>query len=122
MLEEVDRIIREKRSLENAWMPLHAALWTEYKAVAPEAVSEAFAVFRLVEGDFRRGIIYAGNWGRDADTIAAIVGALCGGMHGKGGIPQAWIEKVRFAAGACLPFTKGVDIFSVAEQLADLNR
>jgi ADP-ribosylglycohydrolase len=101
-------------------MPLHLALWTEYKAVAPEAVAEAFAVFRLVNGDFRRGIIYAGNWGRDSDTIAAIVGALCGATHGRSGIPPEWIAKVRIASGACLPFTKGLDIFAVAEQLAGL--
>jgi len=101
-------------------MPLHHALWSEYKAVAPEAVAEAFAVFMLVEGDFKRGIIYAGNWGRDADTIAAIVGALCGAMHGLSAIPQPWIDKVRVAHGACLPFSRGLDIFAVAEELAGL--
>jgi ADP-ribosylglycohydrolase len=120
MLIRVDDIIRDDGTLENAWMPLHHALWSEYKAAAPEAVSEAFAVFRLVNGDFRRGIIYAGNWGRDSDTIAAIVGALCGAMHGISAIPPAWVEKVRVSHGACLPFTKGMDIFSVATQLTEL--
>jgi len=113
-------IIAETGSIEGAWGPLHAALWSEYKAVAPEAVAEAFAVFQLVEGDFRRGIIYAGNWGRDSDTIAAIVGSLCGAMCGRSAIPSAWIDKVRIAAGACLPFTKGLDLFTVAGELAQL--
>ncbi len=113
-------LLRQYRDIERAWMPLHQALWSEYKAVAPEAVTEAFAVFRLVDGDFRRGIIYAGNWGRDADTIAAIVGALCGALHGRAAIPEEWIAKVRVAAGACLPFTKGLDIFTVGKQLAEL--
>jgi len=120
MLQRAEDLLAEHRDIETAWKPLHDLLWTEYKAVAPEAVTEAFAVFRLVEGDFRRGIIYAGNWGRDADTIAAIVGALCGAMHGTGAIPAAWMAKVRIAAGACLPFTKGVDIFDVADKLAGL--
>jgi ADP-ribosylglycohydrolase len=120
MLERTERILREHPGLEEAWMPLHAALWSEYKAVAPEAVSEAFAVFRLVEGDFRRGIIYAGNWGRDADTIAAIVGALCGARHGMSGIPEQWAAKVRIAHGNCLPFTRGLDLLDVARQLAEL--
>jgi ADP-ribosylglycohydrolase len=119
-LTRTGEIIAERGSIEKAWGPLHTALWSEYKAVAPEAVAEAFAVFKLVEGDFRRGIIYGGNWGRDSDTIAAIVGSLCGAMCGRSGIPPAWIEKVRVAAGACLPFTKGLDIFTVAEQLAAL--
>jgi len=120
MLVRTNEIVQQCGTLEQAWMPLHTALWTEYKAVAPEAVSEAFAVFKLVDGDFRRGIIYAGNWGRDADTIAAIVGALCGAMHGTAAIPAKWIDKVRISAGACLPVTKGMDIFNVAEQLVDL--
>jgi ADP-ribosylglycohydrolase len=106
--------------IETAWMPLHRLLWSEYKAAAPEAVTEAFALFKLVDGDFRRGIIYAGNWGRDADTIAAIVGALCGAHQGLASIPEAWIAKVRIAAGACLPFTKGLDMFTVAKQLVEL--
>jgi ADP-ribosylglycohydrolase len=119
-LARAKRIIDDKHTLEDAWMPLHHALWSEYKAVAPEAVAEAFSVFMLVGGDFRRGIIYAGNWGRDADTIAAIVGALCGAMHGISAIPEPWIEKVRIAHGACLPFSKGLDIFTVAQNLAEM--
>jgi ADP-ribosylglycohydrolase len=119
-MRRTEDIIKTHGTLENAWMPLHHALWTEYKSVSPEAVAEAFAVFVLVKGDFRKGIIYAGNWGRDSDTIAAVVGSLCGAMHGRSGIPAEWVEKVRIAHGACLPFTKGMDIFAVAEQLASL--
>jgi len=119
-LKSSQAFIDSHPSLEEAWMPLHRMLWSEYKAVAPEAVAEAFAVFRLVDGDFRRGIIYGGNWGRDADTVAAIVGALCGAMHGRAAIPAAWADKVRVSHGACLPFTKGLDIARVAEQLVEL--
>ena len=119
-LERSREIIAAKGSIEESWGPLHAALWSEYKAAAPEAVAEAFAVFKLVNGDFRRGIIYAGNWGRDSDTIAAIVGSLCGAMCGRSALPPAWVEKVRVAAGACLPFTKGLDMSAVAEELAGL--
>ena len=119
-MKRADEIIETHKTLEHAWMPLHNALWTEYKSVSPEAVAEAFAVFVLVKGDFRRGIIYAGNWGRDSDTLAAVVGSLCGAMHGLTGIPQEWVEKVRIAHGACLPFTKGMDIFAVAEKLTSL--
>jgi ADP-ribosylglycohydrolase len=119
-LTRTNEIIARFCTLEDAWMPLHEALRTEYKAVAPEAVAEAFAVFKLVNGDFRRGIIYGGNWGRDADTIAAIVGALAGAMQGRKAIPAAWIEKVKTSAGACLPFTKGMDIDAVAGTLAGM--
>ena len=113
-------IINEMKTLEECWKPLHDVLWTEYKSVAPEAVASALAIFKLTEGDFKRGIIYSGNFGRDADTISAIVGAISGAMNGMNSIPQAWVDKVRITTGVCLPFTKGMDLFDVASQLSDL--
>ncbi len=113
-------IIEERQTLEAAWKPLHDALWTEYKAVAPEAVASALAIVKLTNGDFKRGIIYSGNFGRDADTISAIVGAISGAMSGMSSIPPHWIDKVRLTTGVCLPFTKGMDLFAVSAQLADL--
>lgn len=115
-------ISEERKTLEDAWKPLHDALWTEYKSVAPEAVASAMAILKLTNGDFKRGIIYSGNFGRDADTISAIVGAISGAMNGMSNIPPAWIDKVRITTGVCLPFTKGMDLFDVATQLADLIR
>lgn len=113
-------IVSEKKNLEDSWKPLHDALWTEYKSVAPEAVASALAVFKLTEGDFKRGIIYSGNFGRDADTISAIVGAISGAMNGMNHIPPAWVDKVRLTTGVCLPFTKGMDLFDIADQLSEL--
>lgn len=115
-------IIEEQQTLEAAWKPLHDALWTEYKASAPEAVASALAIVKLTKGDFKRGIIYSGNFGRDADTISAIVGAISGAMNGMVSIPPHWITKVRLTTGVCLPFTKGMDLFDVSDQLADLVR
>jgi ADP-ribosylglycohydrolase len=113
-------IIEEKKTLEDSWKPLHDVLWTEYKSVAPEAVASALAILKLTNGDFKRGIIYSGNFGRDADTISAIVGAISGAMNGMKSIPIEWVEKVRITTGVCLPFTKGMDLFEVASQLSEL--
>ncbi|NWF88240.1 MAG: ADP-ribosylglycohydrolase family protein [Ignavibacteriaceae bacterium] len=114
------KISEEKKNLEDAWKPLHDVLWTEYKSVAAEAIPSALAILKLTNGDFKRGIIYSGNFGRDADTISAIVGAISGAMNGMKSIPEKWIDKVRITTGVCLPFTKGIDLFSVALQLAEL--
>ena len=103
-------IVDQFPSYEEAWIPLHTELWTTYKAAAPEAVPQAFALFRLSGGDFRRGIICSGNFGRDADTIAAIVGALLGALNGCEAIPRRWVEKTRYPTGTCLKFTKGKDL------------
>lgn len=119
-LTQARQIIAERQTLEAAWKPLHDALWTEYKSVAPEAVASALAIVKLTNGDFKRGIIYSGNFGRDADTISAIVGAISGALNGMASIPPHWTAKVRLTTGVCLPFTKGMDLFDVSAQLAGL--
>jgi ADP-ribosylglycohydrolase len=104
----------------DAWMPLHDELWTSYKASVPEAIAEAFGVLRLINKDFRAGVVAAGNFGRDADTIGAIVGAILGAKYGASQMPERWIEKTRYPSGTCLAFTKGVDIREVAKKLSEL--
>jgi len=108
--------------LTRAWMPLHDGLWTQYRASSAEALSEAFALFRLTRGDFEEGVVNAANFGRDSDTLAALVGALSGAMHGAGIIPPDWIERTRRPAGRCLRFTAGLDIEAVARDLVKLVR
>jgi ADP-ribosylglycohydrolase len=106
--------------LDKAWHPLHDGLWTQYRASVAEALAEVYAIFRLTDGNFVEGVIAAANFGRDADTLAALVGALSGAMHGAGPIPPAWIEKTRRPAGRCLRFSSDLDIAAVAQQLVHL--
>ncbi|MCI0513835.1 ADP-ribosylglycohydrolase family protein [candidate division KSB1 bacterium] len=121
-LSKAMRIVNEHESIETAWMPLHTELWTEYKAAVPEAVAQALALFKATNGNFRKGIIYGGNFGRDADTIAAIIGGISGALNGASKIPPRWIEKTRYPSGTCLAFAKGLDISQVAGDLAELLR
>jgi len=44
--------------------------------------------------DAEEAIVRAVNDTRDNDTIAAIVGAAVGALHGKGGIPERWIANL----------------------------
>ena len=60
-----------------------------------ETVPVALALFTLAEGDPERAIIYGANFGRDADTIASMVGALAGAYRGVSALPAHWVEKVR---------------------------
>ena len=106
--------------LLDAWMPLHDRLATRYKASVPEAVSQAFGVLALSHEDFRTGVITAGNFGRDADTIAAICGAVLGGMYGYKAIPARWAEKTRYPSGTCLPMAGGIDLLEIAGKLCAL--
>jgi ADP-ribosylglycohydrolase len=108
--------------MEAAWEPLHTELWTASHSSAAEAVPQAFALFQLTEGDFQRGLFWAANFGRDADTIGALVGALAGARQGFAIIPPAWVEKVRRPSGVCLRFTAKEDVVDIAEQLVALIR
>ncbi len=105
-----------------AWMALHDDFRTRYKAAVEEAIPQAFALFLLSGGDFRRGIILAANFGRDADTIGAVLGALRGAQLGASALPEAWIERTGYPTGTCLQFTKELTIRGVAEDLAALIR
>lgn len=108
--------------LWKAWTSLHQQLRTEYRASSAEAISEAFAIFKLTKGHFVEGVLAASNFGRDSDTLAALVGALAGAMNGLDAIPEDWIMKSRYPAGRCLKFTKGVDIKETSIELAKLIR
>jgi ADP-ribosyl-[dinitrogen reductase] hydrolase len=45
-------------------------------------------------GSFAEGCLLAANLGDDADTTAAIYGALAGAFYGETGIPAAWRERL----------------------------
>jgi ADP-ribosylglycohydrolase len=44
--------------------------------------------------DFEEAIVRAVNDTKDNDTIAAIVGAVVGALHGKEAIPKRWIQNL----------------------------
>jgi ADP-ribosylglycohydrolase len=114
------RICDDHASIESAWELLHSELWTPVHSAVAEALPQAYAVFRLTGGDFRQGMFWAANFGRDADTISAVVGALSGALHGQSVIPLDWQEKVRHPAGVCLKFASGSDIPTLAKALVEL--
>ncbi len=55
--------------------------------------------------------------GRDADTTAAVAGALSGATTGTSAIPPAWSEAIGPSRGTCLPSMKGHHVLEVAEAL-----
>lgn len=116
----LDLIKKNNYDFYKCWMPLHDDLRCEYKAAVAETVVQAFGVFLLAKNDFRYGMFLAGNFGRDADTLSAIVGALLGARGGTECIPEGWIEKVAYPTGTCLYFTKDYTIRGMAEQLGAL--
>jgi ADP-ribosylglycohydrolase len=107
-------------SVEEAWEPLHTEFWTPVHSVAAEAVPQIYALLQLTKGDFQQAMYWGCNFGRDADTIGAVLGAITGALHGVSVIPPAWIERAARPSGVCLKFTSDLHIPTIAEQLAEL--
>lgn len=59
-----------------------------------ETVPAVFALLDIAEGAFDRSVVFATNFGRDADTLASIVGSIAGAYRGARSIPPGWIEIV----------------------------
>jgi ADP-ribosylglycohydrolase len=117
-----DIIDSQKGDLIDSWMLLHDALRASTWATTAEAIPSAFAALKLAHGSFKTGVVVAGNFGRDADTIGAVVGSILGAKYGRSGIMERWVEKVRYPSGTCLQFTKGLDIVKMGLELAELIR
>ena len=107
-------------AMVDATMDLHDRLRTSAWATTAEAIPSAFICLKAVHDDFKKGVIVAGNFGRDADTIGAIAGAVLGAKYGANQMPERWIEKTRYPSGTCLQFTKGIDIRDYAEKITDI--
>lgn len=104
----------------DAWIPLHDQILCTYKSAVPEAITATFSIIQLEYSDFANGMMLGCNYGRDADTIGAVTGAILGARLGAEAIPESWMEQVRYPSGCCLSFTKGLDLFDVADRLAGL--
>lgn len=99
---------------------LHLQLWAPVHSMAAEAIPQAYAILRLTNADFRLGMIYGGNFGRDADTICALIGAISGAMHGTVAIPADWAARSDTPAGVCLRFAAQKSMRELAAQLVEM--
>ena len=63
-----------------------------------ETIPATFALLHLSDGDPRKAITWAANFGRDADTIGAMIGGIVGALHGASGLPDEWVEKATSAS------------------------
>ena len=55
-----------------------------------ETVPAAFGLLALAGGEAQRCVEYAANFGRDTDTIGAMVGSISGALAGARSLPARW--------------------------------
>lgn len=59
-----------------------------------ETIPATLAIFYLSGGDPEKCIINGANFGRDADTIASMVGAIAGAFRGLDGLRPEWVSQI----------------------------
>lgn len=102
---------------------LHDALAVRFYPwadLAPEAVGLSFGLLVAGRGRVEETLLAAVNLGRDADTVAAIAGAVLGALYGEHAFPQRWLKAVAPATGRCLACVAGMDLIATADALAKL--
>jgi ADP-ribosylglycohydrolase len=95
---------------------LVVAYWP-WADLATEAIPLAFAAFLVTQGRFADAVPFGVRFGRDADTIGAIVGSLAGAYGGEEVIPLAWRTRVHASTGACIGFVANRAITEIADAL-----
>jgi ADP-ribosylglycohydrolase len=85
--------------------------------VGPEATALAMGVFAAARGDYVQAVLGGTNVGRDADTIAAMAGAMAGALHGAEAVPEPWRRRINVVRGHCIRATAGTDLAELARDL-----
>lgn len=92
--------------------------WTD---LAPEAVAIASWCLLRHPDSYAAAVTTAVSMGRDADTTAAIAGAVLGARFGLRGIPAEWRNRLGPVSGRCLgPVVAGIRLDELAAELIAL--
>ncbi|MBF4632715.1 ADP-ribosylglycohydrolase family protein [Clavibacter michiganensis subsp. phaseoli] len=93
---------------------IHYYPWVD---VGPEATALAFGVFAAGEGEYVDSVLSGVNIGRDADTIAAMAGALAGGLQGSTAVPPSWSSQITVLRGSCIAAVQGTNLVELADEI-----
>ncbi|MER5961831.1 ADP-ribosylglycohydrolase family protein [Streptomyces sp. NPDC002057] len=130
-IEAVVEVASGQRDFESALAPLRKAV-APFDSVGPDyrspslgarrpsrlhAIEElpiALGMLLVGEGDFRRTVLGAVNYGRDCDSIATMAGAIVGALHGESAVPADWAKRVAEASR--------LDLHAPARALSEVAR
>ncbi|MGO1383332.1 MAG: ADP-ribosylglycohydrolase family protein [Arachnia sp.] len=71
---------------------MEARLPSRLRAI--EELPVALGLVLASDGNYREAVLGAINYGRDADSIAVMAGAICAALEGLDGVPTEWINGV----------------------------
>ncbi|MEU6998354.1 ADP-ribosylglycohydrolase family protein [Nonomuraea sp. NPDC046570] len=81
-----------------------------------EELPLALAFLVIAKGDYRETVLGGVNYGRDADSIASMGGAVAGALGGLAAVPGEWVEQVGTASRTDL-VAPGLVIAELAERI-----
>ncbi|MFD6380482.1 MULTISPECIES: ADP-ribosylglycohydrolase family protein [Streptomyces] len=130
-IEAVCEVAAGHRDFETALVPLRRAVapfdtvGADYRAPslgarrpsrlhAIEELPVALGMLVVGEGDYRRTVLGAVNYGRDCDSIATMGGAVAGALGGAAAVPGEWAKQVAEASR--------LDLHGPAARLAEVAR
>lgn len=99
---ELGRVIREAVAPfdsvgpEYRKMSMDARRPSRTKAI--EELPVALGMILGYAGDFTQAVLGSVNYGRDADSIAVMAGAVCAGLGGTAVVPKHWIDDIEKAS------------------------
>ncbi|HHT72951.1 MAG TPA: ADP-ribosylglycohydrolase family protein [Firmicutes bacterium] len=93
-----------------------------YGGAAPEVLALTLAVAKAAQGNLERGILLANTFPKLADSLPALVGALCGALCDE---PVPWLKQwepvIDELHGLCLPRLKGRSWRQVVDRLVEVG-
>jgi ADP-ribosylglycohydrolase len=89
-----------------------------YGNAAPETLPAAFVIAEACDADLQAAVLLANGIPKAADSLPAMVGALCGAVQGSRALSPRWRAQLMTCRGLCLPFTADVRLDEMARQLA----
>ncbi|WP_327091606.1 ADP-ribosylglycohydrolase family protein [Nonomuraea sp. NBC_01738] len=81
-----------------------------------EELPLALAFLVVAKGDVRETVLGGVNYGRDADSIASMGGAIAGALGGLASVPAEWVSQIGTASRTDI-VTPGLDLAAVARRV-----
>lgn len=88
-----------------------------YGNAAPESIPAALVITQACQGALHQAVLLANAIPKAADSLPALVGALCGAYQGADVLSPTWQRQLNHCRGLCLPFVAGVQLDHVAQAL-----
>jgi ADP-ribosylglycohydrolase len=92
-----------------------------YGNAAPETLPAAFVIVETCVGELQNSVLLANAIPKAAESLPALVGALCGAYQGADTISPLWQKQLNVSRGLCLPFLQGEQLDDMARRLSSAS-